>query len=792
MVRLTYLLIYSTIVLFGGSAISATTDSPPKEISQFLNSNCSDCHLGEDSEAGFDLGSLRETPGNFNWEAWTRIYDRVASGEMPPPEDSNIDQQQRRKFLKATQNWISQKQRKSYREFGRSRGKRLTRIQLQNTLHDLLGIDLPLAEMIPEEPLVHGFTTVGEGQPISHHQLRQHVSVVDAALEEAFHRAKPSLNSTWKREFKPKQIARRNHSRRCREPELRKGLATTWSSNLVFYGRLPVTTANQAGWYKMTIKAKSVRPPENGNVWCSIRSGECQSSAPLMNWVDSFEVTPELSEKTVIAWLPEGHMFEVKPSDAKLKKARFAGGQVGTGEGESQNVSGIGIDSLVLEKIHIGQSQSQIKEILFGSDEGTNAEDKQTLKAKLKQAKTLIQRFANAAFRSPCAPDVVDRYFAPVSASLKDEQSFETSIRMGYRAILCSPRFLLFPAPAGKLDSYALASRLSYFLWNRLPDAELLQLAAEGQLENKLVLHQQVERLLDHPNGQQFASAFASEWLDLRLIGFTQPDPKLYPGFDPIVEHSMLAETSAFLEYLIQHNRSVSELIDSDYTFLNSHLASFYGIQNVVGGNLKKVTLNPKDHRGGILTHGSVLKVTANGTQTSPVTRGTWISERLLGIEIPPPPENVPAIEPDTRGAATIREQLQKHQNDPSCASCHRIIDPPGFALENYDPSGRWRDVYTTRVGRKKTKRLAIDASSKMPSGEPFEGISSFKEILLTRKNLIAKNVANKLLTYATGAPVALADRSSIIACVADTEKEDYGFRSLIHAVVNTPEFLNK
>lgn len=792
MARQIFLLIYVITCFYSGSVLSVTTDAPPKPVLQLLSDHCSDCHLGDQSEAGFDLEIFDDAAKETQFDIWTRIYDRVNSGEMPPPADSHIENDQRQNFLNSTKQWIIEAQQNIYRDIGRSRGKRLTRTQLENTLHDLLGIDIPLANLIPEEPLVHGFTTVGEGQPISHHQLKQHVSVVDRALEEAFRRSRPDQNSTWERKFLPRQIARQNHSRRCREPELRAGLATTWASNLAYYGRLPVTTATQAGWYRMTIRAKSIKPPTNGNVWCSIRSGECQSSAPLMTWVDSFEVTPELSDKSVIAWLPKGHMFEIRPSDAKLKKARFGGGQVGTGEGEPQNVAGIGIESIVLEKIHFGKSQSEINELLFASHQKTKPENKGSQNAEMEQAKNLIHRFANSAFRKPSSPEVVARYFSPVSESLKGGQSFETSIRMGYRAILCSPRFLLFPDPAGKLNSYALASRLSYFLWNRMPDEELFKLAANGNLMHEGVIHQQVERLLNHPNGQQFAENFAAEWLDLRLISFTEPDPKLYPGFDPVVEQSMLAETHAFLEHLIQHNRSVSELIDSEYTFLNSHLASYYGIKNVNGGALQKVSLNPKDHRGGILTHGSVLKVTANGTQTSPVTRGTWISERILGIEIPPPPADVPAIEPDIRGTSTIRQQLQKHQNNSACASCHRIIDPPGFALENYDPSGRWRENYSTRAGGKRITGLPIDASSKMPSGETFQNITSFKTILLTQRDQVAQNLAKKLLTYATGAPVAFADRDSIRTAVSDTAKDDYGFRSLIHAIVDMPEFLNK
>jgi hypothetical protein len=786
-------LIYFIVCTCASANISAATDSPPKAIQKFLENNCSGCHLGDDSEAGFDLAFIDNSSEEIHFENWTRIYDRVNSGEMPPPEESIIELEEREQFLIQAKGWITHEQNLIYDLRGRSQGKRLTRIQLENTLHDLLGIDVPLADMIPEEPLVQGFTTVGEGQPISHHQLQQHVSVIDRALEEAFERAKPNQNGTWKRSFRPQQIARANHSRRCREPEMREGLATTWSSNLVFYGRLPVTTADRAGWYKMTLRAKSIKPPSNGSVWCSIRTGECQSGAPLMTWVDSFEVPSELGEKTVLAWLPEGHMFEVRPADANLKKASFNGGQVGTGEGDPQNVPGIGIDSIVLEKIHPGKNQLQIREILFGSYQKKEADGETTTnESNLEHAKQLIHHFARRAFRRPTSAEVTAPYFAVVTQALKNGQSFEASIRLGYRAILCSPRFLLFPDPAGKLDAYSLASRLSYFLWNRMPDEELLQLANNGSLTQENVLHQQVERLLNHPSGQQFVSAFSAEWLDLRLISFTEPDPKLYPGFDSIVENSMLAETHAFLRHLIKNNRSVAEIIDSQYTFLNSRLASYYGIENVAGGTIRKVALDRRDHRGGLLTQGAVLKVTANGTQTSPVTRGVWISERILGIEIPPPPANIPAIEPDTRGTHTIREQLQKHKNDAACASCHAIIDPPGFALENYDPSGRWRDYYSSQNGRKRVQGLPINASSEMSDGQVFKGAATFKTILLSQKNLVAQSVAKMLLTYATGAPVTFADRDSIVACVEETSESDYGFRSLIHAVVDTPEFLNK
>jgi hypothetical protein len=254
----------------------------------------------------------------------------------------------------------------------------------------------------------------------------------------------------------------------------------------------------------------------------------------------------------------------------------------------------------------------------------------------------------------------------------------------------------------------------------------------------------------------------------------------------------MLAETQTYLQAMLDEDLSIGCLIDSDFTFLNSRLARFYGISGVAGDTLKRVSLNPTDHRGGLLTQGAILKVTANGTTTSPVIRGVWVSERLLGQEIPPPPANVPAIEPDIRGAKTIREQLAKHKNDASCAACHVKIDPPGFALENYDPAGRWRDTYQKFQGRKRIPGIVVDASSELPSGKAFENIDDFQSLILENKEALAANVVEKLLTYGTGAPISYKDRQTVERCVQQAKDSDYGFRSLVHAVIQSDVFLSK
>ena len=339
------------------------------------------------------------------------------------------------------------------------------------------------------------------------------------------------------------------------------------------------------------------------------------------------------------------------------------------------------------------------------------------------------------------------------------------------------------------LDDYAIASRLSYFLWNTMPDKQLLRAAADETLRNPNVRRQHVERMLNDKRGQQFVKDFAHQWLELSEIDFTQPDRRRHPDFDIVTQNAMLDETHAFLDAMLSKNLSVTNLIDSNFTFLNSRLARFYDIPEVEGDKLRRVKLDPRTNRGGVLTHGSILKVTANGTTTSPVVRGVWVAERLLGQEIPPPPENIPAIEPDIRGAKTIRDMLAKHRSDASCASCHVKIDPPGFALENYDPAGKWRELYYHRNRR---RRLKIDPSYQLADGTPFSGIREFRNLIVKQPDQLARNVAEKLMTYGTGAPVAFSDRQHVEELVREAADNNYGFRSILHSVIDSPPFINK
>jgi hypothetical protein len=395
-----------------------------------------------------------------------------------------------------------------------------------------------------------------------------------------------------------------------------------------------------------------------------------------------------------------------------------------------------------------------------------------------------------------------------VTAALASQISFQEAMFAGYTAILCSPEFLCLEERVGHLEDSAIATRLSLFLWNSLPDAELRQLAEEGKLNDKAILKKQVRRLLDDDRSMQFIDAFLAYWLDLRKINDTSPDERLYPDYylDDSLVDAALNETQLFFRELIRENLPARNLVDSDFAFLNERLAQHYQVPEVQGVAMRRVALPASSPRGGILTQASVLKVTANGTTTSPVVRGAWVNERILGIKTPPPPKSVPAVEPDTRGATTIRQQLELHRADTSCNSCHAIIDPVGFALENFDVAGGWRDHYRSlgdegdpiegvgKNGQPFTFRKGppVDASGNLPNGKTFSDINQVKKLLVDDERGIAKNMLQQLAVFATGAPMRFSDRVEVNQMLDRLSKDNYRVQSMITEIVTSNLFLNK
>jgi hypothetical protein len=422
-------------------------------------------------------------------------------------------------------------------------------------------------------------------------------------------------------------------------------------------------------------------------------------------------------------------------------------------------------------------------------------------------AERLTRRFMERCYRRDVDPQHVARFLQLFDQQFALGNGFAGSMLTVYTAVLASPAFLFEEETAGTLDDLSLASRLALFLWNSVPDAELRQLARNGQLGQPDVLRAQVERLLGDEKAGRFIEAFTDYWLDLRKVDDTSPSTTLYNDYelDDPLKLAAIQETRLFVQHLITHNLPARLVVDSDFTFLNERLALHYGLPGVEGASMRLVQLSPDSLRGGLMTQASILKVTANGTTTSPVIRGNWISERLLGIKTEPPPA-VPAVEPDIRGAVTIRQQLEQHRADASCAACHAKIDPPGLALESFDVMGGYRERYRAisdsadpqpGVGLNGQRfvfhyGLPVDCEGELLDGRTFQDVKDLKRLLLIDERQIASNLVEQLTTYATGAQVYFSDRYAMESILNQAQPEDYGLRALIHGIVQSDMFRNK
>ena len=426
----------------------------------------------------------------------------------------------------------------------------------------------------------------------------------------------------------------------------------------------------------------------------------------------------------------------------------------------------------------------------------------------LKEAGELLSGFMTRVYRRPVADAEFDRFYLYAKQLLEEGETFTEAMIATYSAVLASPEFLFHCGQPGELDDFAIAERLSFFLGESIPDESLRALAQQGKLRDSETLRSEVNRLLEKPEGRRFVKEFLDAWLKLDEINDTDPDRELYPEYagDWWLVNSMIEESRLYFADLIAGDRPARNIIDADYTFADERLALHYGLPGVVGPTFRRISLPENSPYGGILTQASVLKVTANGTVTSPVLRGVYVMERLLGDPPSPPPPSVPAVEPDIRGATTIRELLKKHREDASCASCHQKIDPPGFALEGFDVMGRWRENYRSLgegseriegVGRSGNEYVhfvgnAVDASGVTPEGDPFEDVLQFKKLLLKNEEVIARNITEQLLVYATGAPVGFADRDEVSAILEKSRASEFGMRTIIHEIVQSPLFLRK
>lgn len=758
-------------------------------------------------DLAFELGDAEA------FKKWQHVFERVRSGEMPPRKQERPEAADAAAFLASLKAPLLKADQEDLAAKGRVRSRRLTRTEYEHSLHDLLGIDIPLKVLLPEDAASHGFETVADGQQLSHHQLAAYLNAADLALDEAFTRVSKG-DASYQQHHTPEMLTK-NPRGNYRGPDLRDGKSISWPMTLQFSGRTP-THVPANGWYRITLRSvQAINPTEDGAVWGTLRSGECESNAPMLFMVGLVEATSKPRDLVYEAWIYKNHRLELRPNDGTLKNPP-SGATGGNVSFKGRNLaadgfSGIAHRGIDIERIYPNANRVGVAKHLFGEG-GTKAVTGETVSK-------LVSRFTSRAFRRPVQADQVAPYHEIAKQTLAGGESPAEALRAAYRAILCSPRFLTFVEAPGALDDYALASRLSYALWCSVPDWPLLKLASEGKLKDDEVLGQQVERLLADAKAERFINSFTDQWLKLNQIDFTTPDPKRFRSFDTVLLQSMLQETRQYVAEMIRANLGITHLVDSDFAFLNGRLLRHYSSAPAAvpvsakgkakknppatppppqqeklvtsplepGAGLQKVALNPSAPRGGLATQGAILKVTADGSSTSPVVRGVFINERILGNHIPEPPPGIPAIEPDIRGATSIRDQLEKHRESEACTSCHLMIDPPGFALENFDPVGVWRTGYG--AGGKGAK---VDSTGITPEGEAFADIHSWQHLYAQRADKLARGFVGHFLTYATGAPLRFSNEETLENVVAEAARKDYGTRALIRQAILSEIFRMK
>jgi hypothetical protein len=812
-------------------------------IVRFVKSSCMDCHDGPAAEAGLDMEPLLAALGRpqpFDSDAmsrWERAFERVERGEMPPADAEQPAADSRRGFLAALAEDLAARSRAVQIAEGRTALRRLNRVEYENTLRDLLGLPaLSVQDLLPDEASTAGFDTVAVGLGTSAMHLVGYQEAAERALRAAVP-DRPFATLRWSASGRAifEQQAKAYTNWRCWLVE--DGLAVP-SRLRPPYITVATPAAPADGCYRVRVLGNVINTEGKPlPVSFSIAREGSGDSETVLTWRDLPADEPKTIEVDLV--LRKGQRVDV---------LGWTLPDYGTVMGKTQDRSAdaLGLPALVVRRLEIEgpldtwppasyrtlfgdlplAPASVAKAIAAGAappnvnerrhDQEWQADPLVPVPIDAKaDATRLLRRFLPRAFRRPVPEPLTAAYVADAHAAIAAGLPFHDAMRETYRSVLCSPHFLLFTERPGRLDGHAVAARLAYFLWRGPPDD---QLTAAGELATASGLRSQVERMLADPRAGRFVEDFTGQWLDLRKIDATAPDAKLYREFDSVLQMSAVQETQLFLAELLRCDGSVLDVVDSRWTMLNERLARHYdlflefpnGLKSpekrtplVIGGELRRTTLPPDSRRGGVLTHASVLKVTADGTRTSPVVRGAWVCSRILGIEPPAPPANVPKIEPDIRGATTIREQLARHRSDASCAACHRLIDPAGFALETYDAIGGWREFYRTSAkpghnawlanyGRWVPRGPDVEQGDRMPDGRPFADIDDYKRLLLEDPDAIVRNLATKLVTFATGAPIQFADRDEIQAIVVGVKSQGYGLRSLVHAVVQSPMFQEK
>jgi hypothetical protein len=783
--------------------VSVTFAEWKRELLPFLELHCYDCHGDGAKKGGLAMDQLSfdlEDPATF--VTWERIYDRATSGEMPPkkiverPTDSELVL-----FSRHLETPLIDAHSKEKGTVLR----RLNRQEYENTLNDLMGTNLRLGSYLPEDGRSHEFDNVGESLSLSMEHLKQYIHAAGLVFDQVVKQVDYPLLYKKKEIFFQEQTLKAHVGKQWKK--LENGAVVFFYGGSYPTGLLKESRVRKSGLYRFRITGYAYQSKDP--ITCvliteSYAPGSKKEIVTAPEFVPSKPTTFEME-----VWLDDGYMIKFDPQgiyripgfehlDVNQYEGRgfaFLGGEIEgpLEEGYSRHGYDLIFDGIVRNELPPNHPSNREHSWYKPKFEILCEDENKTIDR-------FLVRMGSLAFRETVELKEMVAYRDLYYMERGKGESIDVSLRTVFCAIFSSPRFLFLQERVGTLSDYRIKDRLRLFL-NRSLDHSF-----ESKKDHKSAdFRAFTDLLIKSEKFDRFIKDLTDNWLDLRNIDFTSPDRTLFPEFDDYLKYSMLEETRSFVRRMFLENLPISNLVKSDFAMINNRLAQHYGIENVTGSKFRPVSLSANSPRGGLLTQGSILKVTANGTNTSPVMRGVWVMERILGQVPTPPPPGIPGVEPDIRGAETLRDLLEKHRSMESCQGCHAQFDPLGFALESFNPIGGYREHYRSlnpsapKVERKvRAKNVQyrvgpeVDSSGEFSDGKFFSDIHDFMKGLAENQKLLARAFVRKLLTFATGRELGFSDREEVELIVSQCSSGGYRAGDLLHAAVSSNIFRSK
>lgn len=805
--------IAAIMAAFAWLASASLQAEEPQELEQvmqpFLTKYCVECHSADLHKGDFRVDNLSPKVGTENTPQWLEIMERINSGEMPP-EDAKLrpKAEESGKIVE----WIAARMREGEAARMAARGRvsfnRMTRDEYVNTVRDLIGVEYDAKDpgALLEDPEWHGFERIGSVLTLSPSNIEKYLTAAETILAEAYPdplpvNAKPAPSfGGSKPAIVEKQINERHRERLREMGLLDKVRFEMWPGDIFRYssiGQLP-----ESGVYEISYTLSGLRPPGGRAPRIKVYH---ESLDRVLFEQDIVADEDKPITVTFRAHLPKGHQSifvyndvpgpSNNPRSGRHGEVPFISTKIGripwqmklTDEAGNARYPFLIMDSVSWKGPILDEHGKQLRADYMPREDGN-----------MQQVRECLATLTRRAFRRPVTDEEISQYMRIVQSELDAQETFRNAVKAGMLAILNSKSFLFIAegdedASRQTLNHWEIASRLSYLLWNTMPDAELFALAEQGQLRDKGVLVQQVARLLADARSQRFTDSFATQWLRLKKVGMFEPDKKLYPDYDKALESSMVGETKAFFREVLTSGLTLREFLHSDWSMLNLRLAQFYGLPEATlgdGDEFQRVSLPADSHRGGLLTQASILSLTSDGVRHRPVHRGVWVMESIFGKSPPPPPANVNPIPTNPTGPkATLRQKLEAHIHDANCAVCHAKIDPLGLVFENYDAIGRWRtEEVTDGIG----ENPQVTAAGKLPDGRAYQTADDFKKLLVADLDAFNHTFIEKLATYALRRSMSFDDRDDLKAIAAASKAEDYRVIEIVTALVTSDVFQSR